>query len=367
MAIRGVITSATAGPSGVAAVQGFNQATNATGIGVWGKHNGGGWGVLGESATGFGVVATAGGTGSNAAVYARNASAGVASGVCGWANSSGVRNYGIQGWTDSTANGAAGVFGQDGFGAAAPTNYSSAGVRGESSFGIGVFGVIGPAGADAVRGQIFGGAAGVLGSQGGSTDYGVLSLGNAYVAGNLTVTGTISPAMKLFVQPHPFDASKQIRYVALDGPRSEVYFRGTSQVSQGVTRIPVPEDFRLVAQPGTYSTLVTPVGAMATVAVMAQGEDGIVIQASRNVKVAYVVYAEREAMRNPDPIVENTDFRPDPNGELLTGLPESYRRLMIQNGSLNRDGTVNMETARRRLGWEKEWAKRGTAATQPAQ
>ena len=82
-------------------------------------------------------------------------------------------------------------------------------------------------------------------------------------------------------------------------------------------------------------------------------------------KVHYVVYAEREAMMNPHPIIENVDFRPNPDGD-PSGYPDSYRRLMIQNGTLNPDGTVTMETARR-LGWDKEWEKRGRPAPQPVE
>lgn len=51
-------------------------------------------------------------------------------------------------------------------------------------------------------------------------------------------------------------------------------------------------------------------------------------------------------------------FRADPTIDLLAHLPDSYRKLMIQNGTLNPDGTVNVETARR-LGWDKAWEKRG--------
>lgn len=44
-------------------------------------------------------------------------------------------------------------------------------------------------------------------------------------------------------------------------------------------------------------------------------------------------------------------------------MPESYRRLLVQNGTLNPDGTLNRDTARR-LGWDKEWKKRGRPAPQ---
>ena len=167
---------------------------------------------------------------------------------------------------------------------------------------------------------------------------------------------------KAFVEPHPSDASKEIRYVSLEGPRSEVYFRGTAQVSQGVTRIPIPEEFRLVAARETYSTLVTPMGSMATVAVISEGEDGIVIEASRNVKVHYVVYAERESFRQSSAIIDNVHFQGDSEVE-MRHFPASYRLRMIQNRTLNPDGTVNMETARR-LGWDKEWEKRSRPAPQ---
>jgi hypothetical protein len=102
---------------------------------------------------------------------------------------------------------------------------------------------------------------------------------------------------------------------------------------------------------------------MATVAVISEGPEGIVVQASRNVKVHYVVYAEREAVRNPDPVIENVHFRSDPDQDFLAHLPESFRELMIQNGTLNPDGTVNMETARR-LGWDKQWKKRSLPVPQ---
>jgi hypothetical protein len=204
----------------------------------------------------------------------------------------------------------------------------------------------------------FGAAAGYLGY---SATIGVYSNGDAHIAGTFTATNN-----KGFVQPHPHDASKEIRYISLEGPHTEVYFRGTAQVSQGVTRIPIPEHFRFVADPGTYSTLVTPVGEMATVAVVSEGAEGIVVRASRNVKVHYVVFAEREAVRNPDPIIENEHFRPDPDLEFLAYLPGSFRELMIRNGTLNSDGTVNMETARR-LGWDKRWEKQSRPAPQPTE
>ena len=313
-------------------------------------------GVLAH-ATGTAAVETAG-------VWGQTDSTGGALGawgVLGVASRTTGRTYGVWGETKSVALGAAGVFGVDGSGpTAAFSALAPAGVRGESRPGYGVLGVTeNNAGVRGVRVNPAGGNVLVEGVLGTGTN-GVLSLGDAHVAGTFTATTN-----KGFVQPHPFDPSKEIRYISLEGPHTEVYFRGTAQVFQGVTRIAVPQDFLFVADAATYSTLVTPVGDMATVAVLTEGPDGIVVRASRDVKIHYVVYAEREAVRNPDPIIENVHFRPDPDRDFLAHLPDTFRQLMIQNGTLKPDGTVNMETARR-LGWDKEWEKRGRPAPQPA-
>jgi hypothetical protein len=334
--------------------------------------NDGGAAILGQNnsaATGsHGVGGFAGGAGIVHGVQGQVGSSALAgaSGVHG-INDSDTAGFGVFGETISMVGGASGVLGRDGTGPASGFGIS-AGVRGESNFGGGVFGISRSYG---VVGQLLGllsgtpVATGYLGYLDLLGEYAVYAAGHARVTGNLAVGGTISAAMKPFVQPHPFDPSKEIRFVSLEGPHSEVYFRGTAQISQGVSRISIPEGFRLVAAPGTYSTLVTPVGGMATVAVLSEGENGVVVQASRNVRIHYVVYAEREAMRNPEPIVENVHFRPAPDSETLALLPDSYRQLMIQNGTLNPDGTVNVATARR-LGWDKEWDKRsGRPATRP--
>jgi hypothetical protein len=338
-AIRGVITSTTPASSS-AAVRGINNSTTGSGIGVWGSHSGSGIGVVGEAQlNGIGVQGA----------------------VLGGSEVS----FGVEGQTASTHLGSAGVFGTAGGVTAAYGDRSFAGVRGESQVGIGVLGVTGfgsePASVAGIKVDNDNDI--ILSGNLAFGSYGVYSIGDAYVVGNLTVTGLINGAMKPFVQPHPLDPSKEIRYVSLEGPHSEVYFRGTAQIAQGISRIPIPEDFRLVADPETYSTLVTPVGEMATVAVVAEGREGVVVKASRDVRVHFVVYAERDAMRNPDPIIPNADFRPAPDGGLVKRLPESYRRLMTQNHTLNPDGTVNMETARR-LGWDKEWDKRGRPVAQ---
>jgi hypothetical protein len=130
---------------------------------------------------------------------------------------------------------------------------------------------------------------------------------NAVFRRDLYVAGTLSAAIKQFVQPHPYDPTKEIQYVSVEAPSADVYFRGTGRLERGRNRIEPPEHFRLVAS-GPYTVLVTPVGEMANVAVLEANASGIVLQSSRAVEVNYVVYAERDAFKGKSPIVENTHF-----------------------------------------------------------
>jgi len=325
------------------------EVRSAGGVAIYGENTASGYGVWGNSANGYGIV----GGGGAGGVWATTA--GTGSGI-----------YGQHTGTGSPRS--AGILGVGAGGGVAQAQAGVAGVRGESRSGTGVegFAEVGAAGnvsgvegraVDAAGNQV---AAGVLGWTSLASGIGMASFGNADVFGALSVTGT-----KSFVEPHPFDPSREIRYVSLEGPHAEVYFRGTAQISQGITRIDIPQDFEFVADPNTYSTLVTPVGNMATVAVLSESGTGIVIRASRDVRIHYVVYAERKAIKNDDPIVENVHFRPAADRDVFATLSESYRRLLIQNGTLRSDGTLNMETARR-LGWDKVWEKRNPPVAFPA-
>jgi hypothetical protein len=358
-AILGVNSSAVDLSAGV---RGDSSPTTGRTFGVWGETASSG--LLGAGVVGVASAAS----GLSVGTWGQTLSAtDGAIGVFGDAPRTTGRTYGVWGQTSSTDSvvGAAGVFGVDADGVTFGHSFAGrAGVRGESRFFSGVKGLT--ENGIGVRGSVMASdgipfASGYLGYffDIGSY-YGVYSQGNAHVQ------GTFTASMKSFVQPHPTDPTKEIRYVSLEGPNSEVYFRGTAQIEQGVTRIPVPDYFRMVASPHSYSTLVTPVGGMASVAVLSEGEDGIVVEASRNVRIHYVVYAEREAAPQSSPIVPNVNFRPAPERDLLADQPEGFRTLLIRNGTLNPDGTVNMETARR-LGWDKEWEKRGRPTPQPSE
>jgi hypothetical protein len=171
-----------------------------------------------------------------------------------------------------------------------------------------------------------------------------------YAEGSIGATGA-----KTFVEPHPTDPTKEIRYVCLEGRESGTYFRGTSRVVGGFATIEVPEDFRMVSAEKGLTVQLTPLGAPASLWVVSESLNGITIQGSSDVEFHYTVNGVRKAFEDFRPVAENRDFVPrSPRDErFTTGLPaESIRRLKA-TGILNADGTINLETAHR-LGWDQQ-------------
>jgi hypothetical protein len=329
VAIQGVITSKSPG-SGSAAVRGISDNnTNNNGIGVWGSHSGAGWGVLGTSQTGIGVIG----------------------------QSFGSIGAGVYGQTLASSEDSVGVWGRYGSDQV-PGTIPPAGVYGESTLVIGVLGRVSNPFGEAVAGYFLDTSGGVLsaGHLGYSSTVGV------YYEQGLAGFGT-----KNFIEPHPTDASKVIRYVSLEGNEAGTYFRGRGKFQNGIAVIQVPTDFRMVTDPEGLSIQVTPIGQMATVAVETIGLERIVVRGSRNVEFFYTVNGQRRAYKNLPVIVQNEKFLvpESADGRIPRWLSEDERQRLITNGTYNADGTVNMETARR-LGWDKRWAKRNRPVPQSA-
>ena len=74
--------------------------------------------------------------------------------------------------------------------------------------------------------------------------------------GNLALNGT-----KSFRMQHPLDPSKEIYYVALEGPEAGVYIRGTGELVDGEAIIALPEHFTLVTNDEGITVQVTPLSA----------------------------------------------------------------------------------------------------------
>lgn len=198
---------------------------------------------------------------------------------------------------------------------------------------------------------------------GGNHEYGSLGCGSSagVVGTSIAAIGNTS-----FVEPHPTDASKMIRYTSLEGNEAGTYFRGRGKFQNGLAVIDVPEDFRIVTDAEGLSVQVTPIGQMATVAVESIGLDRIVMRGSRNVEFFYLVNGIRSAYKHSAPIAENQRmFVPRHLDDPMPAyLPEALKYRLISNGTYTADGKVNMETARR-LGWDRIWEARTRPAPAP--
>jgi hypothetical protein len=335
IAIKGVITSTNPGDFATA---------------VMAVNNGDGYGLWGTSATGFGVVGGGGAGGVWATTDGLNAN-----GVYGQHTGSSAGS-GVFGQTSRVGGDSAGVFGVNFGGRLTVHNTDDAGVRGEGKDGYGVFGIttLDPTGSptDGVRGAL-------INATGDDIVRGVLGLGSlganyaVYAGGDYGGTGA-----KYFVEPHPNDPSKVIRYVSLEGNESGTYFRGRGKFQNGLARIEVPEDFRLVTDPEGLTVQVTPIGELATVAVVRMNLTEILVKSSRSVEFSYTVNGVRRTHKHLTPIGPGQEYVPDgPDAKMPLFLTDGQKQMLISNGTYKSDGTVNLDTARR-LGWDKQWTKR---------
>jgi hypothetical protein len=267
-------------------------------------------------------------------------------------------NYGVVGVMDSATNNSAGVTGREGT-SFVLGSHVTAGVRGESQTGgTGVLGLVGDPNGEGVTGIMVDDSNGAFlsaGHLGFSASIGV------YFENGLAGTGT-----KNFVEPHPTDPSKVVQYVSLEGNEAGTYFRGRGRFQNGIARIRVPEDFRIVTDPEGLTVQITPIGGMASVGVLRIGLDEIVAQSSRDLEFSYMVNGVRRAYPHIEPIAENAKFFVPTSADAT--IPEylspDEKRRLIANGTYRADGKVNMETARR-LGWDKAWEERSRPAPRP--
>ncbi len=330
--VAGQTNAATDGATGV-----FGVATATTGqtVGVLGKTNS----VINGS-TGVSGVANAT-TGHTFGVGGRNKSTtDDASAVTGEAVGTSGQTHGVDGETYSSTDFTAGVLGN-----AVSTTGEVFGVIGAShslASGVGVAGALVDTGGNLV-------AYGVLGSAIGTADttgppWGVFAFGDLGAMG-----------AKHFVEPHASDPTKVILYSSLEGREVGTYFRGTSHIVNHQAVIEVPEDFRMVTDEEGLTVQLTPVGELATLAVVSQDLNQVVVKASRDVTFHYLVQGVRRAFKDLEPVRIGYEFVPrSPADTMQPFLTQEARRRLIANGTYNADGTVNMDTAER-LGWAKAW------------
>jgi hypothetical protein len=263
---------------------------------------------------------------------------------------------GVQGRETNIATGSSGVAGFDGSGCTPlGLGLGPAGVIGGSFTQTGVLGYTNSQlnGQAGVAGYYWddeflcGGspaASGYLGYMTGSSIYGV------YSVGNIAATGT-----KSFLEPHPTDASKEIRYVSLEGPEAGTYFRGSGHTVHGKATIEVPDSFRLVTAEKGLTVVVTPTGDLAQIAAISKSLDKIVIASSKDVAFDYVVNGVRKAFQDFESIVPNSDFVPSgPEDRRFFALPAESQQRLVATGIYLPDGKVNLVKAHE-MGWDRDW------------
>ena len=297
------------------AINGSNTTTSA-----YGRLGYGGYGVYGSGSS-YGVY----GYGSREGVYGSGGDTGT--GVYGYSNSS----FGVYGYSNSSygvyASGGVGVYG----------------------YGSGSTGVIG-----------YGSYYGVYGLN--ETGYGAyLGYGTygVYANGDIAATGT-----KYFVQPHPTDPTKQINYIAMEGPEAAVFYRGSAQLVNGRATIELPDHFRIVASEEGLQVQVTATADCNGIFVAGKSLDGIMVKelmgGTHNATFDYTVTGIRAGFESEKPVRENDGFIPHAmdtaedfenrfSGD--NNASKNTRRLLIQNGTLTKEGKVNKNKAEE-LGWK---------------
>ena len=338
-------------------VNGYYAKTPANSGNYFEVDNGSPWAIIGKTTStadlATGVLGQGGApTGNSIGVWGETFSAtNGARGVMGYAQGGSTgKTYGVEGITGSTANDAAGVYGVDGSGdpRLGLADILSAGVRGASLSHYGVLGFskLGTASSgirvDASGNQV------TRGDLGYDATYGV------FAVGQIGATGA-----KPFIEVHPTDATKEIAYVALEGPEAGTYFRGRGKIHNGVGIIEVPESFRLVSDEEGLTVQITPIGQAANVAVVSADLNTVAVRSSaRELEFYYVVNGVRKAFKNWEVITENRHYVPEgPDARIPGAFSAEQRRRLIATGVYNEDGTVNLETAER-LGWAKAWRDR---------
>jgi len=287
---------------------------------------------------------------SNCGITAEILSTNGAWAIAGLASGNTGVNYGVYGLTSSSTPGTAAVYGT----AISGTSGETYGVHGHSTSsstnGAGVNGDATNAVANGGRfiNSGFVGSETFLATKISGVNYGIFAANSRLFGQSLVISG----APKTFAAPHPEDAGMEIRYASVEAPTVDVYFRGTAELANGIARIEVPDHFRFTAREGTYMTTLTPVGRSIALSVEAEGPEGIVVRGTGNARFHYVVYAERAEIEGFQPVIKNETFTPEAlaKGNRLEATPPSTRALLVKNGTLNPDGSFNVETARAH-GW----------------
>jgi len=311
--VYGAITATTGGFSSQPGAGVWGQSSHLHSAGVYGENT-----ALGGRAGGWGVSTASGGTGIRADALGTNGRYGLRAEAEGETTTT----YGIL--TVAQSGGYLSTNRTRGIYAIATSEHARA-----------VYGA-----AAGTRQDVSTQLCGVYGFVNSTMGYGV------YSEGNMGTSGT-----KAFVQPHPEDASRAIRFICLEGNESGTYFRGTARLKNGVAEIDIPEEWKQVTAAEGITVQVTP-RALAVLFVETKRRDRIVVRGRPDCEFDYFVNGVRRGFAEYEPYVPNSSFRPEVRGVPFGGQwPQALRDILVKNGILNPDYTPNEATAAR-LGWE---------------
>ncbi len=137
--------------------------------------------------------------------------------------------------------------------------------------------------------------------------------GDLYLDGGLSVytngtPGSAGWGVKAFTIPHPLDpANKVLRHYCLEGPEVWNVYAGNAQLVGGQAVVELPDYYAALNLAGSEVYALTPVGALAQVAVGAEVDGNrFTIIGDRDVKVSWTI----KVLRNDPGCIEDLKLRP---------------------------------------------------------
>lgn len=162
---------------------------------------------------------------------------------------------------------------------------------------------------------------------------------------------------KDFVQPHAADPTKQIHYTAVEGGESGVYCRGSDRIETDRVVVDLPDHFATVASDEELTAQLTPRGGWAPLYVENVTPEQLVVAvdesySGEDVAFDYTVNGLREHFEDKSVIRENEKYRPEAFDSLEEFEQEMNREprirdILIENGILQEDGSVDEQTVQR--------------------
>jgi hypothetical protein len=187
--------------------------------------------------------------------------------------------------------------------------------------------------------------------------------GPASVDGDLTVSGNKTQfngsvyimGNKNFLQPHPTDATRFIRYSAMESGEALTITRGTARTVNGEARIALPEHFSLVTcENEPITVILTPEGAPVLLYTKQKSTKEIVVamksddlRVFSDVEFSYQVTGVRDGFERQDVIVSENKLN-----EKVTAREDVQRRIDTYVGKLK--AQQEREAANRRRSAEAE-------------